>query len=82
MLLRGPLVLAPISELYRRVVIYHIGNVLFTIFTVAYALSTNMNMLIAFRFLYGLVGAGPIAIAGRTIANLTTLRQRTTAISV
>ena len=74
--------LAPLSELYGRVVIYHVGNVLFIIFTVACALATNMNMLIAFRFLCGLVGAGPIAIGGGTIADLTTLQQRGTAMSV
>ncbi|KAK4446922.1 efflux pump rade [Podospora aff. communis PSN243] len=78
----GPLVLAPMSELYGRVVIYHVGNVLFIIFTVACALSTNMNMLVAFRFMCGLVGAGPIAIGGGTIADLTTLKERGTAMSV
>jgi multidrug resistance protein len=70
------------SELYGRVIIYHVGNVLFIVFTVACALSTNINMLTAFRFMCGLVGAGPIAIGGGTIADLTSLQQRATAMSV
>ncbi|KAF2180796.1 major facilitator superfamily transporter [Zopfia rhizophila CBS 207.26] len=78
----GPIVLAPLSEMYGRVIIYHIGNVLFIIFTIACALSTNMGMLIAFRFLAGLVGAGPIAIGGGTIVDVTNLQQRGTAMSV
>ncbi|PNY28265.1 major facilitator superfamily transporter [Tolypocladium capitatum] len=78
----GPLVLAPMSELYGRVIIYHVGNVLFIIFTLGCALSTNINMLIAFRFLSGLVGAGPITIGGGSIADLTTLKQRGTAMSI
>lgn len=49
----GPLVLAPLSEMYGRVWIYNVCNVLFTIFTVACGLATNMNMLIGFRFLAG-----------------------------
>lgn len=79
---RGPLVLAPMSELYGRAIIYHVGNVLFILFTVGCALSTNMGMLIAFRFLAGLVGAGPITIGGGTIADLTTIQQRGTAMSI
>ncbi|KAH7013979.1 major facilitator superfamily transporter [Ilyonectria destructans] len=78
----GPLALAPMSELYGRVMIYHIGNVLFIIFTVGCALSTSVDMLIAFRFLAGLVGAGPITIGGGSIVDLTTIQQRGTAMSV
>ncbi|KAH8721625.1 major facilitator superfamily transporter [Ilyonectria robusta] len=78
----GPLALAPMSELYGRVMIYHVGNVLFIIFTVGCALSTSLDMLIAFRFLAGLVGAGPITIGGGSIVDLTTIQQRGTAMSI
>ncbi|KAH8706039.1 major facilitator superfamily transporter [Talaromyces proteolyticus] len=78
----GPLILAPMSELYGRVIVYHVGNVLFIIFTVACGLATNINMLVAFRFLAGLVGAAPIAIGGGTIADVTTMKQRGTAMSI
>jgi hypothetical protein len=56
----GPLVIAPLSELYGRLYVYHICNVGFICFTVACALATNMNMLIGFRFLAGAWGIAPI----------------------
>ena len=46
----GPLILAPASELHGRVIIYHICNIGFVIFSVACAVSTDLGMLIAFRF--------------------------------
>lgn len=52
----GPLFIAPLSEMYGRMILYNCTNVLFIIFTVACALSTNLNMLIGFRFLAGCIG--------------------------
>lgn len=49
----GPLIAAPIAELYGRLYIFHGANILFILFAVGGALSTNINMLIAFRFLGG-----------------------------
>jgi MFS family permease len=49
----GPFLIAPLSELYGRFFIYHEGNILFILFSVGGALSTNIHMLIAFRFLNG-----------------------------
>lgn len=49
----GPLFWAPLSELYGRIIIYHISGSLFILCTVTCALSTNLNMLITFRFLAG-----------------------------
>ena len=54
----GPLLVAPLSEIYGRAPLYNIGNLLFTIFTVGAALSNSIGMLMAFRFLMGLAGAG------------------------
>lgn len=56
----GPLILAPASELHGRVIIYHICNIGFVIFTVACAVSTNLGMLITFRFFQGCFGSAPI----------------------
>lgn len=53
----GPLIVAPLSEIYGRLPVYHTANVLFIVFSVAAAKSTNINMLIAFRFLLGLTVA-------------------------
>src|ERR1700716_3761595 len=66
----GPLILAPLSELYGRVPIYHITNILFIIFNVACALSTRLDMLIGFRFLAGSMGSACLTNGGGTIADL------------
>jgi len=60
----GPIVIAPLSELYGRSYVYHVSNVLFIIFTIACAVSSNLNMLIGFRFLEGMAGSTPVTIGG------------------
>jgi multidrug resistance protein len=69
----GPLIFAPLSELYGRLVVQHIGNFGFFIWTIACALSTNMNMLIGFRLLQGVFAAVPLTNGGGVIAD--TVRQ-------
>jgi hypothetical protein len=56
----GPMVLAPLSEIYGRLVIYHTCNVGFVAFTVACALATDLNMLIGFRLVAGCFGAAAL----------------------
>jgi multidrug resistance protein len=65
----GPLVIAPLSELYGRLPVYHVNTVLFILWNVACARSTSLNMLIAFRFLTGLAGACPLTIGAGTVAD-------------
>ncbi|KAE9987066.1 hypothetical protein EG328_003848 [Venturia inaequalis] len=72
----GPMLLAPLSEMYGRTIVYHVTNILFVGFTVGCALSTNMGMLIAFRFLTGVCGSCPITIGGGTVADLFRTEQR------
>ncbi|EXJ72568.1 uncharacterized protein A1O5_03714 [Cladophialophora psammophila CBS 110553] len=66
----GPLVCAPMSELYGRQVVYHITNVLFTIFTIACALAPNLNILIGFRFLAGAAGSAPLVLGSGVITDI------------
>lgn len=49
----GPFFVAPLSELYGRMPVYHGGNFLGILCSVAAALSFNISMLVAFRFLSG-----------------------------
>lgn len=72
----GPLILAPLSELYGRLVVYHSCNFLFVIMTVTCALSRNMNMLIAFRFLAGTFGSCPLTLGGGSIADMIIQEKR------
>lgn len=78
----GPLIIAPLSEMYGRLPLYHTCNVLFIIFNVGCALSTDLGMLIAFRFLSGCVGASPLTLGGGTIADLIPREQRGTAMAI
>nr|QPF70305.1 major facilitator superfamily transporter [Lasiodiplodia theobromae] len=78
----GPLIIAPLSEMYGRLPLYHTCNVLFIIFNVACARSTSLGMLIAFRFLAGCVGASPLTLGGGTIADLIPREQRGTAMAI
>lgn len=72
----GPIVLAPLSELYGRMPLYHASNIGFILFTIACALATNLNMLIGFRFLEGLFGSCPVTIGGGTIADMFVQEKR------
>ncbi|KAL1869669.1 hypothetical protein Daus18300_005524 [Diaporthe australafricana] len=78
----GPLLLAPLSELYGRVIIYNITNVLFLGFTIGCALSQNQSMLLAFRFLSGFAGVATITIGSGTIADLMPREKRGKAVSI
>jgi len=78
----GPLIIAPMSEMYGRFWIYTVSNVLFIIFSVACALSTNLEMLIVFRFLAGCAGASPLTIGGGTIADMMPQEKRAGAMAL
>ncbi|KAI2621772.1 MFS general substrate transporter [Hypoxylon sp. NC1633] len=72
----GPLFLAPLSEMYGRLVIYHVSLVVYLAFTLGCALSTNISMFLAFRFLAATASAGPLTIGGGTIADTTPQNKR------
>lgn len=78
----GPLLAAPLSEIYGRAPIFNIANVLFVIFTVATALSQNMGMIIAFRFLMGLAGSTPVTNGSGTISDMFPIEQRGKAMAI
>lgn len=69
----GPLVIAPFSELYGRLPVYHTNNVLFLVFTIACARATSLSMLIVFRFFAGVAGSCPVTVGSGSIAD--TFRQ-------
>jgi multidrug resistance protein len=78
----GPLIIAPLSELYGRIKLYNVCNLLFVIFNVACALSKSMGMLIAFRFLAGCAGSAPLTLGGGTIADMFPPQQRAGAMAI
>jgi MFS family permease len=62
----GPFLIAPLSELYGRVPLYHTCNVLFLIFTIACAVTQSLPQLIVFRLLAGIAGVCPLTIGSGT----------------
>lgn len=78
----GPLIIGPLSELYGRLPIYHTCNVLFVIFTIACAVSTNLNMLVVFRFFEGCSGSAPLTIGGGSLADMIIQERRGGAMAI
>ena len=78
----GPMFLAPLSELYGRLVIYHICNVIYIGFIAGCALGRNTAMFLAFRFLAGCASSGPLTVGGGTVADVIPPAQRGRAMSL
>lgn len=72
----GPFLIAPLSEIYGRLMVYHVCNLVYEAFIIGCALSTNASMFLAFRFLCGCAGAAPMAVGGGTIADLFVSAER------
>ncbi|RAL06922.1 MFS transporter [Aspergillus homomorphus CBS 101889] len=78
----GPLLVAPLSELYGRLPLYHACNMLFTAFNIACAVAPGMSSLIGFRFLAGSFGSAPLALGAGTLADCIAPDRRGLAIAV
>ncbi|RSH91579.1 hypothetical protein EHS25_009878 [Saitozyma podzolica] len=66
----GALFLGPLSEFYGRSIIYLVSFALFTIFNIPIATAQNMGILLFFRLVTGLCGAGFLSVAGGTVSDL------------
>lgn len=71
----GPLFIGPLSETYGRLPIYHTTNILFIIFSIACAVSSNINMLLAFRFLNGM-GVAAISLNSSVVGDMFIQEER------
>ena len=78
----GPLLMAPMSEIYGRVPVYHVSNILFVIFSAACALSTSIEMLMVFRFFAGLTGVAVVTCGSGTVADLMPTASRGKAMAI
>jgi MFS family permease len=58
----GPFILAPLSEMYGRVVILQSANMVYLLFNTVCGFATTKEQMLAFRFLSGLGGAAPQAV--------------------
>jgi multidrug resistance protein len=77
----GPMIIAPMSELYGRSLIYQICNFCFTAFLIACALAPSLENLIVFCFLAGTFGACPLTNGGGSIADMIAQEKRAVALA-
>ncbi|KAL8845957.1 MAG: hypothetical protein Q9221_008919 [Calogaya cf. arnoldii] len=78
----GPLLFGPLSEVYGRVPVLQLANLVYLIFNTACGASRNKEQMIVFRFLSGLGGSAPLAIGGGVLSDCWKAEQRGRAISL
>ncbi|TFK26555.1 multidrug resistance protein 4 [Coprinopsis marcescibilis] len=78
----APLVLAPLSEMYGRTWVLHIGNLFTVAFSLGCAFAPDTGSLIAFRFLSGISGSAPIACGGGSVGDLFSEKDRASAMAL
>ncbi|KAI1379511.1 major facilitator superfamily domain-containing protein [Hypoxylon crocopeplum] len=78
----GPLIVAPLSEVWGRLAVYTGSNLLYVVSTAACALSPGLGSLVVFRMLAGTMGSTPLTIGGGTISDLVPVQQRGLALSL
>ena len=78
----GPLFLGPLSEMYGRVIVLQVSNLLYLFFNLGCGLAQTKAQMIIFRFLAGLGGSAPLALGGGVLSDLFTAEQRGRAISI
>jgi multidrug resistance protein len=78
----GPLFLGPLSEMYGRVIVLQLSNLLYLFFNLGCGLAQTKRQMFAFRFLSGLGGSAPLALGGGVLSDLYTAEERGKAISI
>lgn len=66
----GPMIISPLSELFGRLPVYHVANIVFVSSVVGNALSKYIAQFMVFRFFSGFAGATPLTFGGGTIADV------------
>jgi len=78
----GPLFIAPLSEMYGRLPMYHACNILFVVWNLACALAPSLSSLLVFRLLAGIAGSCPVTIFAGSIADVFIQEQRGGAMAI
>ncbi|BCS21179.1 MFS transporter [Aspergillus puulaauensis] len=78
----GPFILAPLSEMYGRVVILQSANMVYLVFNTVCGFATSKQQMLAFRFLSGLGGSAPQAIGGGVLSDCWRKNERGSATAV
>lgn len=78
----GPLLIAPLSEVYGRAIILHAANLVYLITAVVCAVSKSLSLFIVFRLIMGFAGCASVTLGGGVIADLMPLERRGLAMTV
>jgi len=66
----GPMISAPLSEMYGRRLIYMVATPMSLLFTLGAGFAKNFTTLVVCRFFAGALGSSPLAVGAGTIADL------------
>ncbi|KAL0932494.1 cycloheximide resistance protein [Colletotrichum truncatum] len=77
----GPILIAPLSELYGRAIMFRTCTFLFTVFNVACAAANSFSSLVAYRLLAGIAGSCAGTLGASSIADMIVREKRGTAMS-
>ncbi|GKT93765.1 MFS multidrug transporter [Colletotrichum tofieldiae] len=72
----GPLIIAPLSEVYGRQALYNICSGLFLIFNIACSLAPDSGSMIVFRIFAGIGGSAPLTLGAGSIADIFPREER------
>lgn len=72
----GPLVIAPLSEMYGRAILYRCCTFLFAVFNVACAVANSFGSLVAYRLLAGIAGSCAGTLGASSIADMVVREKR------
>ncbi|KAH8805493.1 major facilitator superfamily domain-containing protein [Xylogone sp. PMI_703] len=72
----GPIVIAPLSEMYGRAILYKVCMFFFIIFNVACAVANSLGSLIVYRLLAGIMGSCPVTLGAGSIADMIPAEKR------
>ncbi|KAI2731275.1 uncharacterized protein N7518_002381 [Penicillium psychrosexuale] len=78
----GPLLWAPLSELYGRRVPLFSGYLVFAIFQIPVAVAKNLETILVCRFFMGVFGCSPLAVVGGALADIWDPVDRAVAIAL
>lgn len=78
----GPIILAPMSEVYGRLRVLQLANIWFLIWCLACGFAQNTGEMLAFRFLSGLGACAPQSIGGGVLSDMWSAEERGTAIAI
>jgi multidrug resistance protein len=72
----GPLVMAPLSEIYGRLIVYHLSIATFVVFLLGCGSSQSIVSFLILRFIAGCAASSPSTIGGGTVADLIPVQER------